>query len=186
MSPFKDLTRIINGVSLVAREATKRSEAFTAARNGDLETLVSKTLKAALVSATDLAGFTRGTPRDISNPRPKESVVYFSDPEPEPESRTEPTISRPDPIEEAVPASLQVPAREEEAKEIVAENLKAVNEELRDLSTKIDEKDANLANSNEKSNIGSDSGSELRVVPPKRRRPRERRVPSTPLTRFMG
>ncbi|ONK61421.1 uncharacterized protein A4U43_C08F29730 [Asparagus officinalis] len=188
MSPFKDLTRIINGVSLVAREATKRSEAFTAARNGDLETLVSKTLKAALVSATDLAGFTRGTPRGISSPRPKESVVYFSDPEPEPEpeSRTEPTISRPDPIEEAIPASSQVPAREDEAKEVVAENLKAANEKLRDLSTKIDEKDANLANSNEKGNTASDSGSEQRVVPPKRRRPRERRVPSTPMTRFMG
>lgn len=176
MASLRDFIRIVNGVSLVAREAAKRSKALTAARNGDLETLITKTLKSAVVTATDLAGFTKGRSHEISNPnnKPKESsVVYFSDPPPEPKP-----VAISDPIEEAAqaPQQQQVSVRErnDEGRGIPLSN------ELGDLGGKIE------IENDKKSDSGGGSGSEQVVVPLKRRRPRERRVPSTPLTRFMG
>lgn len=192
MAPFKDLIRIVNGISLVAQEAAKRSEALAAARSGDLETLVSKTLKKALVSATDLAGFTKGEPRQISSPRPGESsVVYFFDPpQPQPEPaavpRSEPTVS-----------SVLIGEEDGGGKGNVVEEMADVkvlgNEELGDSSTTENkEKDVNLVVNSTVASDGSVGGGNEQVVEVqvplkvKKRRPRERRVPSTPFTRALG
>jgi hypothetical protein len=76
MTGFNDLRRLANGAAVVAREATKRSRAVEAASAGD----IAGTLKAVIISATDLVGLTSGTVRRISPPTSKESsVVYFTE-----------------------------------------------------------------------------------------------------------
>ncbi|TKY52390.1 AarF domain-containing protein kinase 4 [Spatholobus suberectus] len=75
MASFRDLTRLLNGLSLIANEFAKRS------LPGDFETLIKKTL----VSATDLSGITKGKLRQFPNPPPSpnatasNSVVFFTD-----------------------------------------------------------------------------------------------------------
>ncbi|KAF3436625.1 hypothetical protein FNV43_RR23717 [Rhamnella rubrinervis] len=67
---MKELGRLFNGLSLIAKELASRSPA-----NQDFQTLLRK----ALVSATDIAGLTRGKVSPISNPKQlHSSVVYFS------------------------------------------------------------------------------------------------------------
>ncbi|KAB2003214.1 hypothetical protein ERO13_D11G110800v2 [Gossypium hirsutum] len=78
MSSLNQLGRLVNGLSLIAREVAKRSQTIERAKNGDLETLISSSLKNALVSATDLTGLTKGKVREFSKPRPKDSVLYFN------------------------------------------------------------------------------------------------------------
>nr|KJB41751.1 hypothetical protein B456_007G118500 [Gossypium raimondii] len=78
MSSLNQLGRLVNGLSLIAREVAKRSQTIEHAKNGDLETLISSSLKNALVSATDLTGLTKGKVREFSKPRPKDSVLYFN------------------------------------------------------------------------------------------------------------
>ncbi|XP_039168750.1 protein ABC transporter 1, mitochondrial isoform X1 [Eucalyptus grandis] len=79
MAWLKDLNRLAHGLSLVAKEAAKRSPLVGTARNGDIEGLIRAAAKQALVSATDLSGLTKGKVRDLSRPtrRPREPVVYF-------------------------------------------------------------------------------------------------------------
>ncbi|MBA0715102.1 hypothetical protein Golax_014024 [Gossypium laxum] len=78
MSSLNQLGRLVNGLSLIAREVAKRSQTIEHAKNGDLETLISSSLKNALVSATNLTGLTKGKVREFSKPRPKDSVLYFN------------------------------------------------------------------------------------------------------------
>ncbi|TYI55129.1 hypothetical protein E1A91_D11G119400v1 [Gossypium mustelinum] len=78
MSSLNQLGRLVNGLCLIAREVAKRSQTIERAKNGDLETLISSSLKNALVSATDLTGLTKGKVREFSKPRPKDSVLYFN------------------------------------------------------------------------------------------------------------
>ncbi|MBA0877420.1 hypothetical protein Goshw_014084 [Gossypium schwendimanii] len=78
MSSLNQLGRLVNGLSLIAREVAKRSQTIEHAKNGDLENLISSSLKNALVSATDLTGLTKGKVREFSKPRPKDSVLYFN------------------------------------------------------------------------------------------------------------
>ncbi|KAH1081149.1 hypothetical protein J1N35_020910 [Gossypium stocksii] len=78
MSSLNQVGRLVNGLSLIAKEFAKRSQTIEHAKNGDLETLISSSLKNALVSATDLTGLTKGKIREFSKPRPKDSVVYFN------------------------------------------------------------------------------------------------------------
>ncbi|KAL2325695.1 hypothetical protein Fmac_024753 [Flemingia macrophylla] len=71
MASFRDLTRLLNGLSLVANEFAKRA---------DFENLIKKTL----LSATDLSGITRGKLHPFPNPSnhratTSTSVVFFSD-----------------------------------------------------------------------------------------------------------
>lgn len=84
--------------------------------------------------------------------------------------------------------SSQDSVREDEWAGIVAagelKDLKVANE-LGDLSRNNEEKDVNFVNSSEKTD-GGGSGAEQLVPSTKRRRPRERRVPSTPISRFIG
>ncbi|XP_065635920.1 protein ABC transporter 1, mitochondrial [Quercus suber] len=76
MGLLKDASRIVKGVSLIAKEIVKDSQAFEAAKNGDLQNLIKK----AVVSATDLSGLTKGRVRHLPNPTSSsklDSVVYF-------------------------------------------------------------------------------------------------------------
>ena len=62
MGLLKDASRIVNGVSLIAKEFVKDSQAFEAAKNGDIQNLIKK----AVVSATDLSGLTKGRVRHLN------------------------------------------------------------------------------------------------------------------------
>ncbi|CAN1236487.1 Protein ABC transporter 1, mitochondrial [Linum grandiflorum] len=71
-SSFKHVSRLLDGVSLVAKEIVDASSSKV-----DFESLIASTARKALLAATDLSGLTRGKRRQFSAPRPKESVVYF-------------------------------------------------------------------------------------------------------------
>ncbi|GAV74682.1 ABC1 domain-containing protein [Cephalotus follicularis] len=150
MASFKQLGRVVNGLSLIAKEIAKRSQI---ARNGDLENLITSSLKKALVSATDISGLTKGKVREFSGHRPKESLVYFTD---SAGVAAEPIDHQPVPqvVEKIVEA------------EVVA-----------------DSRECDLVDNCN----GSAGGGEVAVpAAVKRRRPRERRVPSTPFSRAIG
>lgn len=80
MSSSKDLRRLVYGVSLIVNESARRSQLLESARAGDIETLISASVKRAVLSATDIFGLTKGNVRQVSSPsRPEGSVVYFTD-----------------------------------------------------------------------------------------------------------
>ncbi|GLU07140.1 hypothetical protein SLE2022_241080 [Rubroshorea leprosula] len=197
MSSWKHLGRLVHGVSLIAKEIAKRSQAIESARNGDLETLVTSSLKKALVSATDLSGLTKGKVREFSSPRPKESVVYFDDS----------TADR-DPDSSSATAPLQSPAQEQlvnvseingndsrNTQSIVEEGVENVDQrgELSGNLENVGLVRENELNSEDKCNGGGGGGGATgaEAAPPvatttKRRRPREVKVPATPFSRAFG
>nr|CAB3477065.1 unnamed protein product [Digitaria exilis] len=176
----RDLRRLLDGAALVAREATR------GASPRDV-------LRSALLAATDLAGLTKGTPRRPQPPpgaaqhpatessRPtssSSSVVYFTHDD-APAPPRDPPLERPPPSptqEPAHPAQTQEIAGTGTAAAVAAEPTAAAAANLEDVA----------------------AHPEPSPVPPqalplpspapvgKRRRPRERRVPSTPFTRALG
>ncbi|XP_065037269.1 protein ABC transporter 1, mitochondrial-like [Musa acuminata AAA Group] len=197
---LQDLRRLFRGVSLVALEAAKRSPNLEAARAGDLEALVSQTLKAALVSATDLAGLTRGTPRQMSasHSTRESSVIYFSnDYEPEvtafrggsadpsilekplPQSQTKSRSRLVDVQEVPIAASAMMTAENNCRSQELEDGATMELGVLRENGSMKDPIRSSLPEMNLVGSAGGD-------VPLKRRRPRERRVPSTPISRALG
>ncbi|GKV23352.1 hypothetical protein SLEP1_g33087 [Rubroshorea leprosula] len=197
MSSWKHLGRLVHGVSLIAKEIAKRSQAIESARNGDLETLVTSSLKKALVSATDLSGLTKGKVREFSSPRPKESVVYFDDS----------TADR-DPDSSSATASLQSPVQEQlvNVREINGNDSSKIQSIVEEKVENVDQRGElsgnlenvglvreNELNSEDKCNGGGGGGraTGAETAPPvaittKRRRPREVKVPATPFSRAFG
>ena len=86
MGSYKDVSRVINGVSLIAKEFVKCTPSIESARPTDSKTLITTPLKKALVLVTDLSGLTKGNVHEFSDPGSSnssvsgDSVVYFSDP----------------------------------------------------------------------------------------------------------
>lgn len=167
--PLQDLRRIAAGLSLVAEEALSRSPAFRAAKSGDFSALLSS----ALLSAADLAGVSKGKVRPYSPPRSKESVVFFVD-------RPPIAATDPEPAAECAVVSAPESGREEEvgsdAGGLLVEDKVAVargQEEGFGVTSVIE-------------GAQSEGDGDVNVAPLKRRKPRERRVPSTPFTRALG
>ncbi|CAO2192729.1 unnamed protein product [Urochloa humidicola] len=183
----RDLRRLLDGAALVAREATR------GASPRDV-------LRSALLAATDLAGLTRGTPRrpqaptgagphpatDSSRPSSSSSsVVYFThddataSPQDPPSERPAPTLPPP-------PPPPQEPAHPARTQEIGGTGTTAA----------VDAERASVAAARTDPIVAPPEPSPLLLpqAPPlpspapveKRRRPRERRVPSTPFTRALG
>ncbi|XP_010428626.1 PREDICTED: protein ABC transporter 1, mitochondrial isoform X2 [Camelina sativa] len=175
----KSLTRLVNGVSLVAKEIINQSPELRRARNGDLEGLITSSGKKALVAATDLVGLTSGKLRELSIRRSKEkepSVVYFDEEESNkagvvvvtPEIRsdsTEPIVDSRD-LRSGISDEAKNSNREEEIK---------VSGEV-------------IGVTDAESSAVASTPSVVEVVgaPVKRRRLRERKVPSTPIARAYG
>ncbi|KAK9950395.1 hypothetical protein M0R45_005888 [Rubus argutus] len=67
----KEIGRLAKGLSLIAKEFAKRSPALQSAKNGDFEAL----LKNAVVSATDLSGLTKGTLSQFTNNPPHSTTA---------------------------------------------------------------------------------------------------------------
>lgn len=147
----------------MAKEIYHQSPELQRARNGDLEALGKK----ALVAATDLVGLTSGKLRNLSNRRSKEpSVVFFDDKDDGGSSKAE---------DVSVPITPEVVAKPTivDSKIVSSESIEEVRVVDRDGETKVGVR-AEVAST------------PLEVVTVKRRRPRERKVPSTPMARAYG
>ncbi|KAG2693142.1 hypothetical protein I3760_08G083900 [Carya illinoinensis] len=178
MGSPKELGRLVNGLSLVAKEIVGRSQAVEAAKNGDLQCLIKK----AILSATDITGLTKGKVRILSNPSSSnsDSVVHFTTATADDSSASSEEVTPPvafqqqqqnfssfddkgdtdSSIEKASSSSSYSAAENSD----VRDGFRPVNEsELQDL---VEKDNAQVAF--------------------KRRKPRERRVPSTPFTRALG
>ncbi|KAL2510428.1 ABC transporter 1 [Abeliophyllum distichum] len=171
MVSWKDITRVVKGLSLVAQEAVRRSE------TGELQSLI----KAGILSGTDLAGLTKGrlrrfdtpnalnTNSDALNRNNKVSAVHFRDDYPP---------SKPSSDSNAITAAT---AQSEGAQSAFKADAEA------DLDAPY-----NNAQSASPSNEGDSSDAvvsgAITPQPPlqKQRKPRERRVPSTPFSRALG
>lgn len=183
MSGLNQLGRLVNGLSLVAKEIAKRSQTVDATRTGDLETLITSSLKKALVSATDTVGLTKGTVREFSKPKPKESVVYFND------SADVAETTSADDKGSAIDQSA-LPGRDvsHDSEKSADRNVEA---KVLEPSTRKESSVKKCESNNLSDKVDVDGGREVAAavaaaVPEKRRRPRERKVPSTPFSRLIG
>ncbi|TXG63178.1 hypothetical protein EZV62_010172 [Acer yangbiense] len=198
MSWFNHVGRLVNGLSLVAKEIVKRSQAVESARTGDFETLITSSVKKALVSATDISGLTKGTVRELSNPKPKESVVFFHDavdvaaeePKPPPQQQQHQQQQQQEqPSDDKYRVVVQSASIVRGVSSDAVKSAERILEaEVLDSSpeNKILERECESDNLGD--NVNVDVGREAAVAPPpeKRRRPRERKVPSTPISRLLG
>ncbi|CAA2959734.1 ABC transporter 1, mitochondrial [Olea europaea subsp. europaea] len=168
MVSWKDITRVVNGMSLVSREAFRRSE------SGELQSLI----KAGVLSATDLVGLTKGKLRhfdtsnvidtisDALNRNNKASVVHFRD---------ESLPSQPSSDSNAITAATAQPVGARNASKADAEaGLDAAND------------NAQSASQSNSSAVIVNGAITPQLSPRKLRKPRERRVPSTPFSRALG
>ncbi|VVB06930.1 unnamed protein product [Arabis nemorensis] len=170
----KSFTRLVNGISLVAKEICNQSPEFQRARNGDLEGLISSSGKKVLVAATDLVGLTSGKLRELSIRRSKEpSVVYFDDGD----NKDNGDESR-DVVSEIRSATTK------------SSCVVSVTADSKILRSEISEEASNVNRESEAKveiiGVRGDASSTSEVAPVKRRRPRERKVPSTPMARAYG
>ncbi|KAE9618874.1 putative cadmium-transporting ATPase [Lupinus albus] len=181
MASLKDLTRLFNGFSLVVNEFAKRSLPAT---TQNFETLIKKTV----VAATDLSGITKGKLHQFTNPATRspssntttssDSVVFFTD---SPSSQSEstpppPTTTHVENVagDSFVGASVVVPDA-------------AVAEKESEAQSFVETVNVN-GNQGGKSDDVAPAPSSAPVPLPelRRRKPRERKVPSTPFSRALG
>lgn len=190
MSSLKDLSRLFNGLSLIAKEFVKRSPPLESARTGDFENLVKK----ALLSATDLSGLTKGKVRQFSNPQSSDSklasdsVVYFTDPSDASTTNIDYAgkfSSEENVVVDDVGTRSQV--KNEASDATVDANVSSTPESV-DEDTRYSEGKENEAQSSvETVNVDEGTRGEVVTAPPlRRRRPRERKVPSTSFSRALG
>ncbi|CAN6469605.1 unnamed protein product [Victoria cruziana] len=205
MASRGDLGRILDGAALVVLEAAKRSRVVDHVRSGDIADAVSRSLGRAVLAATDLAGLTRGTVRPFSRPRPRESVVFFPRNDADPLTVVEDKGC--DQLESSV-SDVAVAARETS---MCVDELRAVEAGRASHSADAGEIDA-LGRNREgrqsaareiggveatigtvvaksvqvSENVVADGGGSEAKKAERSRKPRERRVPSTPLGRALG
>ncbi|EOX95485.1 Ubiquinone biosynthesis protein coq-8 [Theobroma cacao] len=177
MSSLNQLGRLVNGLSLIAKEIVKRSQTIENAKKGDLETLLASSIKNAVVSAADLAGLTKGTVREFSSPRPKESVVYFNSNN---DGVAEDNVnSFSNGVAPANP-TLDEPIH---CEKVVSSNDQTILEEKVGNDGLERESESNL---DDKHDVDGGEVAAEAPVDLKRRRPRERKVPATPFSRAFG
>lgn len=186
----KDLTRLIDGLSLIAKEFSKRSPASA---KDDFQTL----LKKALVSATDLSGLTSGKIHSFPNPSRSVSSTFDSHSEDRfasSSSSYELTLKHedPDPPVDGVNTQNSIPIDVRTTSTLEATTVTATTTTFESDSQQNPYSADNSVGSGE---AGTDmaalaaSYSSQPLPPPvltKRRKPRERRVPSTPFSRALG
>lgn len=144
MASLKDIARVANGVSLVAKEAINRSR-------------TDSIIKAALLSAADAAGITKGKLRPFEPQTPTTddtvnhgtSIIYFTD-------------ESPHDIDADANVPLPAPSTS--------------------TSSDLDP----LISSDQAPPTAAPSTSNGTLIPPNQRKPRERRVPTTPFSRALG
>lgn len=179
MAFLKDILRLADGLSLVAKEAISRQRRIDGGDN--LQSLI----KSTLLSVTDLTGLTKGKVRQLdkeidanSAVRPdshKQSVVYFTDEKPSTSTSSSSTFtSEPSQIE-----------RQLEPKEVSAVESHDNLESPPQAAGTSNEGDPQI------DSISSESKAAEVVVPVtpqlrRQRKPRERKVPTTSFSRALG
>ncbi|KAM7275404.1 hypothetical protein ACFE04_017270 [Oxalis oulophora] len=185
MSSLKHLGRLVDGLSLVGKEIVNRSQTLEAVKTGDIQTLIKK----AIVSATDISGLTKGKVRQVSgsstpNQPKSSSVVYFTEspdhtPTPTPDVAADPIVDPPPPlvVRDCDVADVDKVILDSRADVPVGESepLDLVNDAAATAGATV-------------TTSASDAGDvtpEIQAAP-KKRKLRERRVPSTPFSRAVG
>lgn len=175
----KSFGRLFNGVSLVAKEIYNQSPELQRARNGDLEGLITSSGKKALVAATDLVGLTSGKLRELSIRRSKEpSVVYFDEGD-----NKDTVVVTPEVRSDSTEPSEKIVDSRDLRSEFSDEAKISNREEEIKVSGNVDSEIIGVRTA--ESGAVASSSAEV-AAPVKRRRPRERKVPSTPIARAYG
>ncbi|CAH8273508.1 unnamed protein product [Arabidopsis lyrata] len=175
----KSFGRLFNGVSLVAKEIYNQSPELQRARNGDLEGLITSSGKKALVAATDLVGLTSGKLRELSIRRSKEpSVVYFDEGD-----NKDTVVVTPEVRSDSTEPSEKIVDSRDLRSEFSDEAKISNREEEIKVSGNVDSEIIGVRAA--ESGAVASSSAEV-AAPVKRRRPRERKVPSTPIARAYG
>ncbi|CAN1199895.1 Protein ABC transporter 1, mitochondrial [Linum perenne] len=186
-SSFKQVSRLLDGVSLVAKEIVKRSAPplGAASSKGDIQSLIASTARKALLAATDLSGLTQGKQREFSAPRPKESVVYFDRSNAAVES--EPIRVQGPPLGDCADSDPTVVVAGK-VNEDTRFDKDGVNVEVRGINDRNLEEIGNFVGdeASASATAAGSTGSTTATVVQKRRKLRERRVPSTSFSRALG
>ncbi|KAL8253928.1 hypothetical protein R6Q59_032149 [Mikania micrantha] len=178
MASLKDIGKLVNGLSLVAKETVRRSNLD----KPDLKNLIRR----AVLSVTDISGLTEGEVRKFTGPKANadvSSVVYFGD---------TPAVSSPDNTSSSTPSDQSVPR--DDSPNILYNNgnvdadariSHSGDVESESSQTTIITPPANL----EVATVGEEIAVPLADSPStlvKQRRRKERKVPSTPFSRALG
>ncbi|XP_070043551.1 protein ABC transporter 1, mitochondrial isoform X2 [Nicotiana tomentosiformis] len=181
MAYLKDIAKVADGLSLVAKEAVNRQLRSDGGNN--LQSLLKKTL----LSATDLTGLTKGKVRQIdkeinsnSANSNKQSVVYFTDEKPSASSSSTFTSES-----EIVPQIERDLAPTEVSAAEFCEYVESPPQAAAGTSCEVDpQKD--LSFSSESNAAEAVSPTTPQPVIKRQRKPRERKVPSTSFSRALG
>ncbi|KAL6954406.1 hypothetical protein U1Q18_040865, partial [Sarracenia purpurea var. burkii] len=223
---MKDLGRLLDGLSLVAKEVVKRSQPRNnhhSNDNTDLRSLISSSFKKAILSATDLTGLTSGKVREFNPPlncnSQETSVVFFAIEQPPPppqrpvqrDQAVAPQISSALPPSSTPPPTPSLTSDVGSYKEVLLPDIPSPSAD----GIKADSSLGSTNNGNGTSNnTPQPSGGDpentakdglptfegtiavanervkeeaaLTTTAKRQRRPRERRVPSTPFSRALG
>lgn len=189
MASLKDLGKLVNGLSLVAKEAVKRGDLD----KPDLQSLVRR----ALFSITDISGLTQGEVRKFTGPKPNadskddSSVVYFGDTLAASSSEN---IQAPASSDQSIPSeasstilydtvNVQADVRSSSSGDGESESFQTT---IVTPPAALDGGDATAAVVEETTVHLTDSPSEAPPLIKKQRRRKERKVPSTPFSRALG
>ncbi|XP_016459829.1 protein ABC transporter 1, mitochondrial [Nicotiana tabacum] len=191
MAYLKDIAKVADGLSLVAKEAVNRQLRSDGGNN--LQSLLKKTL----LSATDLTGLTKGKVRQIdkeinsnSANSNKQSVVYFTDDSrprpPQPDEKPSASSSSTFTSEsEIVPQIERDLAPTEVSAAEFCEYVESPPQAAAGTSCEVDpQKD--LSFSSESNAAEAVSPTTPQPVIKRQRKPRERKVPSTSFSRALG
>ncbi|GFY98610.1 hypothetical protein Acr_13g0000110 [Actinidia rufa] len=178
---MKDLGRLVEGLSLIGKEVVKRSQPQN--QNGGLGSLISSSLKKAILSATDLSGLTSGKIRELDNPSPNSNYSKEAEEKKLPQ-RSLHLSSKPPP-----PPSLPSPSADTR---IEPDSSTYDGDDTTNITTTTPQSDGAPDNAAAKDGImavandGVKEEATLDTIANRRRKPRERRVPSTPFSRALG
>ncbi|KAL8527103.1 hypothetical protein ACS0TY_005104 [Phlomoides rotata] len=181
MASLKDIARVVNGVSLVAKEAINRTRS---------ESII----KAAVLSAADAAGITKGKLRSFEAQTPNtnhastgSSIIYFQDESPHdiPASVSREALQTPD-----ADANVPLPAPSDPliSSDQGPPRTGAPSDPLvsSDQGPRTGAPSDPLVSLDQGPRTGAPSTSNGTVTPRNQRKPRERRVPATPFSRAIG
>lgn len=201
---MKDLGRVVDGLSLIGKEVVKQSR--TPNQNGGFRSLITQ----AILSVTDFSGLTRGKVREFVNPvfppnsnSQETSIVYFAVEEKQPQISLQRHQAAPHLLSHPTPPVPQPPSLpldiDRKGKEwgLGSTNIGNCNGTTVNSPPLSGGDPGNSAQNDglptSKGNIAIASGGakeeDASLPSPtgkRQRRPRERRVPSTPFSRALG
>ncbi|XP_057508729.1 protein ABC transporter 1, mitochondrial isoform X1 [Actinidia eriantha] len=182
---MKDLGRLVEGLSLIGKEVVKRSQSQN--QNGGLGSLISSSLKKAILSATDLSGLTSGKIRELDNPSPNSNYSK----EAEEKKLTQRSLHLSSAPPSPPPPSLPSPSADTriELDSSTYDGDATTNITPPPPPPQSDGAPDNAAAKDGIMAVANDGVKEeatLDTIANRRRKPRERRVPSTPFSRALG